>query len=255
MILQIARFKNGRHKRLDGAGVCKLSFYKNSQTELQTRRQETGLGCGLGAQRSLHHHLQHQPQEIGIRQAVQTRGVLCLCQKKFGKHERLSESVGPATGFNGRSFILQNIERKDVQPGLAINTASTPGSEGITLELCAGICDKAIPPIEIAMEEVLEECGYKVPKKNIELVTSCLGGVGTSGETAHYFYAEVNDSMKDDSNGGGVAEEGEMIETVELTVEEAKEKLLGNKRDDVVKCTAATLFGLMWFMTNKADEY
>jgi 8-oxo-dGTP pyrophosphatase MutT (NUDIX family) len=32
----------------------------------------------------------------------------------------------------------------------------------MTLELCAGIVDKSLSLVEIAQEEILEECGYKV---------------------------------------------------------------------------------------------
>jgi UDP-sugar diphosphatase len=37
-----------------------------------------------------------------------------------------------------------------------------PASLGITLELCAGIVDKSKSLAEIAAEEMLEECGYKI---------------------------------------------------------------------------------------------
>lgn len=40
----------------------------------------------------------------------------------------------------------------------------------ITDELCAGICDKSKPLVEIASEEVLEECGYNVPTERMEVV-------------------------------------------------------------------------------------
>lgn len=40
----------------------------------------------------------------------------------------------------------------------------------ITSELCAGIVDKSKPLVEIAREEVLEECGYNVPVEHIELI-------------------------------------------------------------------------------------
>lgn len=45
-----------------------------------------------------------------------------------------------------------------------------PVSEAFTNELCAGIVDKSKPLIEIAREEILEECGYNVPVDRIELV-------------------------------------------------------------------------------------
>lgn len=45
-----------------------------------------------------------------------------------------------------------------------------PVSLACTIELCAGIVDKTKSLIEIAREEILEECGYNVPVERIELV-------------------------------------------------------------------------------------
>lgn len=50
--------------------------------------------------------------------------------------------------------------------------ARYPAKLGITSELCAGIVDKSKPLVEIAREEVLEECGYNVPVERLELVLS-----------------------------------------------------------------------------------
>lgn len=47
-----------------------------------------------------------------------------------------------------------------------------PVNLAFTNELCAGIVDKSKPLIEIAREEVLEECGYNVPIERIEHVLS-----------------------------------------------------------------------------------
>lgn len=54
-------------------------------------------------------------------------------------------------------------------PGTSIDVSSTPGSLGITLELCAGIVDKSKPLIEVAKEEIEEECGFKVPLNKIQV--------------------------------------------------------------------------------------
>lgn len=51
-----------------------------------------------------------------------------------------------------------------------IDTEKYPASLGITLELCAGIIDKDKSIEEIAREEVLEECGYDVPLKNLKQI-------------------------------------------------------------------------------------
>lgn len=50
--------------------------------------------------------------------------------------------------------------------------AKYPPKLGITDELCAGIVDKSKPLIEIAREEVLEECGFNVPVERFELILS-----------------------------------------------------------------------------------
>ena len=67
--------------------------------------------------------------------------------------------------------------------------------DGITLELCAGIIDKAKTPREIARMEILEECGYNVPLEQVEEVQNVLGSVGKSGGTLFMHYARVNDKV------------------------------------------------------------
>ena len=67
--------------------------------------------------------------------------------------------------------------------------------DGITLELCAGIIDKAKTPREIARMEILEECGYNVPLEKVEEVQNVLGSVGNSGGTLFMHYARVNDKV------------------------------------------------------------
>ena len=49
-------------------------------------------------------------------------------------------------------------------------------------------------------------------------------------------------------SGGGLAEEGELIEVVEMTVEEVK-KLLAEPE---VSATPVALYGLMWFLAHKS---
>jgi 8-oxo-dGTP pyrophosphatase MutT (NUDIX family) len=51
-----------------------------------------------------------------------------------------------------------------------VDVEKFPPSLAITTELCAGIVDKDLPLVEIAREELLEECGYKVTSDRIELV-------------------------------------------------------------------------------------
>lgn len=53
-----------------------------------------------------------------------------------------------------------------------IDTSKYPAALGITLEMCAGIVDKNKSLHAIAKEEVLEECGYDVPIKDLQKITS-----------------------------------------------------------------------------------
>lgn len=63
------------------------------------------------------------------------------------------------------------IDAKD-RKKKSVDTRKYPASLGIALEMCAGIVDKNKPLNEIAKEEVLEECGYDVPLKSLEKITS-----------------------------------------------------------------------------------
>lgn len=54
-----------------------------------------------------------------------------------------------------------------------IDWAYVPATNGITIELCAGIVDDSkLSLAEIIQKEILEECGYDVPLSNIEKVIS-----------------------------------------------------------------------------------
>ncbi|XP_065559080.1 uridine diphosphate glucose pyrophosphatase NUDT14-like [Artemia franciscana] len=55
--------------------------------------------------------------------------------------------------------------------GDRISVAAHDVTKGFTIELCAGIIDKNKSLPEIAAEEVMEECGYKVDPKNLEQVS------------------------------------------------------------------------------------
>ena len=55
----------------------------------------------------------------------------------------------------------------------SIDPEKFPGKTGCTLELCAGIVDKSLSLVEIAKQEVLEECGFDVPLELFEKVTTC----------------------------------------------------------------------------------
>ncbi|KAG0712896.1 Uridine diphosphate glucose pyrophosphatase [Chionoecetes opilio] len=128
-----------------------------------------------------------------------------------------------------------------------IDTSKYPARSGLTLELCAGIVDKQGSLEEGVRLEALEECGYDVPLKNFEHVKTFRSGVGVSGDRQTMFYAEVTDKMKV-SEGGGLEEEGELIDVVEMSVPEVKDFL---SKPEVL-APAGFLYAISWFLLHKA---
>ncbi|XP_020811170.1 uridine diphosphate glucose pyrophosphatase [Drosophila serrata] len=120
-----------------------------------------------------------------------------------------------------------------------------PPEMGVTLELCGGAVDKDKSLAEIAQEEVLEECGYKVPVESLKHVFDYRSGVGASSGAMTLFYCEVRDDQKV-AMGGGV--DNEVIQVVELSVEEARKLVqTGAKTNGGPSC----MMGLLWFFLQK----
>lgn len=111
---------------------------------------------------------------------------------------------------------------------------------GITVELCAGLVDKDLSLVEVAQEEIEEECGYRVPVETIEQIVTFHTSVGFAGSQQILYYAEVDDRMKV-SEGGGI--DHEMIEVVYLPVDEAKSFIF----DESIAKTPGLMFGFMWW--------
>lgn len=124
-----------------------------------------------------------------------------------------------------------------------------PPKHAITRELCAGIVDKNLPWNEIAREELIEECGYNVPVDRLEEIIRFRSGVGTTGSLQVMYYCEVSDADKVQGAGGGV--DDELIDVEELTLDQAREML---KQGTEHTSPPGFLFGVLWFLTNKAPK-
>uniref|UniRef100_A0A182FPU7 Uridine diphosphate glucose pyrophosphatase NUDT14 n=2 Tax=Nyssorhynchus TaxID=44543 RepID=A0A182FPU7_ANOAL len=140
------------------------------------------------------------------------------------------------------------ISGDGVEPG-SIDMKKYPPEIAVTMELCAGIIDKPISIVEIAREEILEECGYDVPVDRIEQIIRYRSGVGTSGAEQTLFYTEVTDADKVSTAGGGV--DDEIIDVVEYGIEEARQL---TAKGTVITSPPSFLFGLMWFLANRAPK-
>jgi UDP-sugar diphosphatase len=116
--------------------------------------------------------------------------------------------------------------------------------DGYTYELCAGIVDKDKTLIEIAHEEILEECGFLVPLEQIERITSFYTSVGFAGAVQTLYCARVDESMRV-NDGGGI--DVESIEVVEISIDDAKTFIM----DETRAKTSGLMFGFGWFLENR----
>ena len=85
---------------------------------------------------------------------------------------------------------------------------------GYMYELCAGLCDKDNKNIEeIALQELEEECGYRVSSERIQQIAQFYNSVGMNGAIQYLFFTKV--SQKDRiSEGGGNKDENENIDLI-----------------------------------------
>ena len=136
--------------------------------------------------------------------------------------------------------------RPPVSVGDKVDTETFPGGLGLTLELCAGIVDKDLSLQEIACQEVEEECGFIVSPDRLSKIVTFPAGVGSSVGTQTMFSVEVVDTDRM-GEGGGLLEEGEMINVVEMTVKEVEEYLA----KETVNSPVGFLYGVTWYLQNK----
>lgn len=109
---------------------------------------------------------------------------------------------------------------------------------GWLLEIVAGMVDKGEDPIESAVREVREEIGYSV--EQLEPICSVYLSPGGSSEKIYLYYTEINSAHKTEA-GGGIANEAEDIQLVEIPISEAFKLLDAGEIVD-----AKTVIVLQW---------
>ncbi|MFC6338239.1 GDP-mannose pyrophosphatase [Pseudomonas sp. CCM 7891] len=119
---------------------------------------------------------------------------------------------------NGATILLYNREQRTV---LLIRQFRMPafvnGHDGYLIESAAGLLDNASPEERIRLEAE-EETGYRV--SHVEKVYSAFMSPGSVTERIHFFIGEYLPANRV-GEGGGLEEEGEDIEVLELGFEEA----------------------------------
>jgi nudix-type nucleoside diphosphatase (YffH/AdpP family) len=95
--------------------------------------------------------------------------------------------------------------------------AYSAGYDNLMIEAAAGLLDNA-PPEERIRLEAEEEMGYRLHE--VRKIFEAFMSPGSVTEKIHFFVAEYEPSMRV-SAGGGLAHEGEEIEVLEFSIDEA----------------------------------
>ena len=115
---------------------------------------------------------------------------------------------------NGATILLYNTDTKTVvlTRQFRMPTYLNGNQSGLLIECCAGLLDKNNPE-DCIRRETEEETGYQVT--DVKKVMEAYMSPGSVTEILYFFVAQYNQNMKV-SNGGGLDEEHENIEVLEL---------------------------------------
>jgi len=120
---------------------------------------------------------------------------------------------------NGATILLYNKQNQTVilTRQFRMPTYINGNTDGFLIECCAGLLDKDNPE-DCIKRETEEETGYKVGA--VKKVFEAYMSPGSVTEILYFFVAEYTSNMKI-SEGGGVHEENENIEVLEIPFQNA----------------------------------
>ncbi|WP_261512450.1 GDP-mannose pyrophosphatase NudK [Chryseobacterium paludis] len=119
---------------------------------------------------------------------------------------------------NGATILLYNKNSKTVilTRQFRLPTFINGNTTGMLIEACAGLLDNDNPE-DCIKRETEEETGYQISK--VEKIFESYMSPGSVTEILYFFIAEYSKEMKT-SAGGGLEEEGEDIQVLELSFDE-----------------------------------
>jgi len=120
---------------------------------------------------------------------------------------------------NGATILLYNTELKKVilTRQFRLPTFINGNETGMLIESCAGLLDDENPE-DCIRREAEEETGYKV--SGVQKIFEAYMSPGSVTEIVHFFIAAYATTMKV-GDGGGMHEEQENIEVLEIGMDEA----------------------------------
>jgi nudix-type nucleoside diphosphatase (YffH/AdpP family) len=119
---------------------------------------------------------------------------------------------------NGATLLPYHLERRTVMLVKQFRyPAYVNGHDDLLIEAAAGLLDNESPENRIRAEAE-EEIGYRL--RDIRKVFEAFMSPGSVTEKLHFFVAEYEPNMRI-SDGGGNPDEGEDIEVLEISIDEA----------------------------------
>jgi nudix-type nucleoside diphosphatase (YffH/AdpP family) len=139
---------------------------------------------------------------------------------------------------NAATILLYDPQRKSV---ILVRQLRVPaylnGDDGWLIETPAGVLD-GDDPLTAVIRETMEESGYQIDQAEHLFDAYMCPGVVT--ERISFFFAEI-DATQRQGDGGGLVEEGEDIEILEVPLKEAFEMIASGKIID-----GKTIMLLQW---------
>ncbi|KZS39142.1 GDP-mannose pyrophosphatase [Aquimarina aggregata] len=146
-------------------------------------------------------------------------------QGQWETHQREAYDRG-----NGAVILLYNASIKKIilTSQFRLPTYINGNTNGMMIEACAGLLDQDNPE-DCIRKETEEETGYKIDK--VQKVFESYMSPGSVTEVLYFFIAEYTSDMKV-SEGGGIQEEQENIEVLELDFEKAMSMMYSGEIKD-----------------------
>ncbi|WP_191487736.1 NUDIX domain-containing protein [Pseudomonas sp. FEN] len=144
---------------------------------------------------------------------------------------------------NGATILLFNREKQTVVLTRQFRfPVFVNGHDGMLVEAAAGLLENASPEDRIRAEAE-EETGYRV--QNVQKIFEAFMSPGSVTEKLHFFLGEYDGDSKV-GHGGGLEAEGEDLEVLELSLDDALQAV---RRGEIVD--AKTIMLLQYVALNK----
>jgi nudix-type nucleoside diphosphatase (YffH/AdpP family) len=145
---------------------------------------------------------------------------------------------------NGAAILLYNKYNKTIilTRQFRMPTFLNGNENGMMIEVCAGVLDQQNAE-DCIRKEIEEETGYSI--KDVHKIFEVYMSPGSVTEIVYFFVAEYSQDLKS-SDGGGLAEEQENIEVLEMLFDKAYGMIASGEIKD-----AKTIMLLQYAKINK----